>query len=299
MVNLEWYRTFKTIYEKGTLTKAAEILFISQPGVSLHLSSLESYVGVKLFDRIAKRMIPTEYGKVLYNSLVESLNRLEEIEKSFQRSTEINITTITIGMCFETFQFILESYLHCLDFNLISRFSEYRELLYELEKGIVDVVVTPQKTDAKGIEHFPVGKETIVLIASKDIDQKGFKSILNNGDQDLIIDWLLERKWYGTASDNEHFRRFWQTNFGKNPDFRQNYIVPNFNSIIRSLSLGSGLAIVPDFLCRKEIEKGNLKVLWKGSKQVSNQLFVAYRKNTIYQQQIDIIKDIFIREMKA
>lgn len=50
--NLEWYRTFKAIYEKGTLTAAAESLFISQPGVSLHLSSLESYMGVKLFDRV-------------------------------------------------------------------------------------------------------------------------------------------------------------------------------------------------------------------------------------------------------
>lgn len=51
MVNLEWCRTFKAIYKTGTLTGAAEILFISQPGVSLHLSSLETYVGNKLFDR--------------------------------------------------------------------------------------------------------------------------------------------------------------------------------------------------------------------------------------------------------
>ena len=42
MVNLEWYRTFKAVYKTGTLTGAAEVLFISQPGVSLHLSSLES-----------------------------------------------------------------------------------------------------------------------------------------------------------------------------------------------------------------------------------------------------------------
>ncbi|HCU46755.1 MAG TPA: LysR family transcriptional regulator, partial [Sphingobacterium sp.] len=47
MVNLEWCRTFKAIYKTGTLTGAAEILFISQPGVSLHLSSLETYVGNK------------------------------------------------------------------------------------------------------------------------------------------------------------------------------------------------------------------------------------------------------------
>ncbi len=55
-INLEWLRTFKAIYEHGTLTSAAEALFISQPGVSLHLNSLEGFTGYKLFDRSAKRM---------------------------------------------------------------------------------------------------------------------------------------------------------------------------------------------------------------------------------------------------
>ncbi|MGY0034484.1 LysR family transcriptional regulator [Pedobacter sp. NJ-S-72] len=88
MVNLEWYRTFKAIYETGTLTGAAEALFVSQPGVSLHLSSLESYVGYKLFDRTSRKMVPTERGKVMYNFVLEALLKLEEAEKHFHRSTE-------------------------------------------------------------------------------------------------------------------------------------------------------------------------------------------------------------------
>ena len=63
MVNLEWYRTFKAVYKTGTLTSAAEELFISQPGVSLHLSSLENYVGYKLFDRTGRKMVPPKKEK--------------------------------------------------------------------------------------------------------------------------------------------------------------------------------------------------------------------------------------------
>ncbi|UON85535.1 LysR family transcriptional regulator [Dyadobacter chenwenxiniae] len=48
MLNLEWFRTFKVVYEVGTLSAAAQSLFISQPGVSLHLSALESYTGYRL-----------------------------------------------------------------------------------------------------------------------------------------------------------------------------------------------------------------------------------------------------------
>jgi DNA-binding transcriptional LysR family regulator len=119
MVNLEWFRTFKAIYETGTLTGAAEALYISQPGVSLHLSSLEAHVGYKLFDRSSRKMVSTERGKLLYNFILEPLGKLEQAEQHFHKSNEKERPTISIGMCFETFQFTLESYLSSLKFNVI------------------------------------------------------------------------------------------------------------------------------------------------------------------------------------
>jgi DNA-binding transcriptional LysR family regulator len=71
--NLEWLRTFKAIYETGTLSAAAQELFISQPGVSLHLNSLEAFTGNKLFDRLARKMVPTEKGKILYNYIFSNV----------------------------------------------------------------------------------------------------------------------------------------------------------------------------------------------------------------------------------
>jgi len=47
--DLEWFRTFKIIYEVGTMSEAARELGVSQPGVSLQLSALESYIGQPLF----------------------------------------------------------------------------------------------------------------------------------------------------------------------------------------------------------------------------------------------------------
>jgi hypothetical protein len=55
-------------------------------------------------------MIPTERGKVLYNAITEPLAKLEEVEKNFQKSTEKLTPTISVGMCFETFQTTLEQY---------------------------------------------------------------------------------------------------------------------------------------------------------------------------------------------
>jgi len=293
MVNLEWYRTFKAIYSTGTLTGAAQTLFISQPGVSLHLSSLESYVGYKLFDRTARRMIPTEKGKVFYNFIIEPLSKLEEAEKNFQKSTEKQTPTISVGMCFETFQITLEQYISSLPFNVIIQFGLYPEMLENLDKGILDLIITPQKGTSTDIEFDAFSSETIVLVGGNDIDDQRLNEILAENDPEVLDFWLKQQKWYGTTGDMEHLRKFWQLNFDKYPDFRPNYIVPNLNSIVRCLTSGKGLAVIPDFLCKKEVDNGQIKMLWEGKSKLTNTLYFGSRKKTVYKQEIDTIKKLF------
>jgi DNA-binding transcriptional LysR family regulator len=95
----------------------------------------------------------------------------------------------------------------------------------------------------------------------------------------------------------EHLFRFWQLNFNSNPDFRPNYIVPNINSIVRCLTSGKGLAVIPDFLCRKEVESGQVKLLWEGSPKLKNTLHFATRRRTQYGSEIALIKDLFRKVM--
>ena len=293
MVNLEWYRTFRAIYKTGTLTGAAESLFISQPGVSLHLGSLEAYVGYKLFDRTGRKMIPTERGKVLFNAVSEALSKLEEVEKNFQKSTEKTTPTISVGMCFETFQTTLEQYVSTLDFNLIIGFGEYPEMLDQLDKGILDLIITPKKGTSPNILHEAFSSEQIILVGGKNVDTDSFKEVLKTKDFKEIENWLKQEKWYGTTGDMEHLFQFWLLNFGHKPNFRPNYIVPNLNSIIRCLKGGTGLAVVPDFLCKNEIENGDVKLIWEGGRKLENTLYFGCRKQTMYQNEIDHIKGLF------
>ena len=297
MLNLEWLRTFKTIYEKGSLTGAAEALYISQPGASLHLSSLESYVGFKLFERQPRKLIPTERGKLLYNSIVDPLRQLHEVETHFQKSTREDIPTITAGMCFETFQISLEKHLPDLKFNLIAEFGDYRELLQKLKQGVIDIVVTPHKVEKSGLEFVPFSRENIILAAGRGTDTRQFEHLLRSAKKEELVDWLITQTWYGIAGDNEHLHRFWQTNFGGRPDFRPNFIVPNIHSIVRSLSSSPGLAVIPDFLCSKEIESGSISLLWKGYAPISNTLYFATPKDTLYPEQIEVIRDLLKAEM--
>ena len=297
MVNFEWYRTFKAIYETGSLTGAAESLYISQPGVSLHLSSLESYTGYKLFDRNSRKMVPTERAKILYNYILEPVNKLQVAENHFRKSTERDVPTISIGMCFETFQFTLESYLPTLPFNVIIKFGEYPEMLADLDNGILDLIITPQKGDYKGLVYEPFFKEKIVLVGGGQTNTSTFEELITLGEFAAAEKWLKSQPWYGTTGDMEHLRSFWFNNFGHRPDFNPNYIVPNMGSILRCLDNREGLAVIPDFLSKKDIDAGKIKIIWEGKQAIENTLYFGTRTKTMYAEEIKKVEEIFKKEM--
>ncbi|ATL46195.1 LysR family transcriptional regulator [Chitinophaga caeni] len=296
LMSLEWLRTFKAIYETGSLTGAAQALYISQPGVSLHLNSLESYTGYKLFDRSPRRMIPTERGKVLYNFILEPLSKLESAEQLFHKSSKTDRATIAIGMCFETFQFTLERYISTLPFNVIIKFGEYPVMIQDLDKGLLDLIITPQKDMEKQLAFEPFSKERIVLVAGAKTDLKPLQAYIKKGYLEAAQQWLKEQIWYSTAADMEHLKKFWMVNFKHHPDFKPNYIVPNISSIVRCLSDDQGFTVIPDFLCREEIQAGKLKLAWEGNPLIENILYFGTRKKTMYGKEIKQVQEIFLQQ---
>jgi DNA-binding transcriptional LysR family regulator len=294
MLNLEWFRTFKAIYETGNLSAAAQTLFISQPGVSIHLSSLEAYTGYRLFDRDTRKMVPTERGIILYNYITDSMSTLVEAEQLFHRNSQTNKATVSVGMGFETFEHALEQHIAQLPFNLILRFGEYPQMLHDLEAGVLDLILTPQRKRSPNLEYTPFTKERIVLICGSETNTEQFDKLLLANERAAIKQWLKEQVWYTTAADMEHLNNFWQTNFDSQPDFKPNYVVPYFSSILRCLRNGKGFAVMPDFLCRKEVANKTVRVAWEGSPHVENTLHFGKRKKTIYANEIRQLEELLV-----
>ncbi len=77
MVNLELYRVFYTVARCGSLTKAAEELFISQPAVSQAIKQLENQLGTALFNRTHKGMeLTAQGGEVVFHDIERALQLL-------------------------------------------------------------------------------------------------------------------------------------------------------------------------------------------------------------------------------
>ncbi len=84
MVNLELYRVFYTVAKCGSLTKAAEELYISQPAVSQAIKQLETQLDGKLFLRTSKGMELTEnQGKLMFDYVSRIILLSQEAENAF------------------------------------------------------------------------------------------------------------------------------------------------------------------------------------------------------------------------
>ena len=84
MVNLELYRVFYTVAKCGSLTKAAEQLYISQPAVSQAIKQLETQLGGKLFNRTHKGMELSETGgKQIFAGVEKALKLLDDAESKY------------------------------------------------------------------------------------------------------------------------------------------------------------------------------------------------------------------------
>ncbi|RKS42820.1 DNA-binding transcriptional LysR family regulator [Gillisia mitskevichiae] len=299
MVNLEWYRSFKAIYENKTLTKAAVVLYTSQPGVSLHLNSLEAYIGKKLFERTSRRMVPTEDGKQLYAYIIDAIEKLENAEQHFKKTSKKNIPSLNIGMCTETFQAIVEPEVPSLPFNLIAKFGDHSDLIKDLNNGILDLVITPKQKDPKKtqIRYEPFTKEKIILVAGSKTNLDIINKYLKFEQWSDLEKILKDNIWYSASNEMDHFRGFWFENFKKRLDFKPNYILPSISSIIRCLKNNTGFATIPDFLAQSAIDAGELKLVWEGKVITENTLYFATRDDLKLKKEIEVIKNIFKNKM--
>ena len=54
MINLNQLRIFQAVTETHSFTRAAEVVHLTQPGISKHIKQMEEYYGAPLFDRLGK-----------------------------------------------------------------------------------------------------------------------------------------------------------------------------------------------------------------------------------------------------
>lgn len=100
-MTLRHLRIFVAVCETGSMTAAASQLFIAQPSISLAVSEMEEYYGVKLFDRISRKLYLTENGRRALQyarHIIDLLDEMEQGVKDLDTVGQLRVgTSITIG----------------------------------------------------------------------------------------------------------------------------------------------------------------------------------------------------------
>ncbi len=86
-LNFRQLEVFRAIMIAKTVSGAAELLHVSQPGISRLLKYMEYKLGIALFERHKGRLIPTPEGEELFHELEPIYQRIEELDVTIDRIT--------------------------------------------------------------------------------------------------------------------------------------------------------------------------------------------------------------------
>jgi DNA-binding transcriptional LysR family regulator len=145
------HRVFMEVAANLSFSKAAQVLFVTQPAVSKHIKALEDQYKVPLFERKGNSILLTEAGKRLYENLLQATEIERKIEYDLSILSNVSQAAghLRLGASTTIALYILPSILSGfqreyanVDIQLVNRNSEYilnALLNHEVDIGIIEV----------------------------------------------------------------------------------------------------------------------------------------------------------------
>lgn len=281
MVDLELYRIFKIVADEENLTRASEILNISQPAVTKHIHNLEDELEIKLFDRTKYGMKLTLDGKQIYNQIKDAINTLMNVENNIKQNKILNLGIHT-NMPKELYRNIISKIKqnnHNIEVNIEKAPTE--DMFSMLEKQRIDAYLSkkqPEDIHSESIKFIKLGTfhdNFFVNADSKFLD----KNILK--DDEKITIYTL-RNISTTSRNLENILK--EKNF-KNIEIKN----ATFNTIIEKMQNNDIIAYITEEYIQEELESGKLSKLELGIEAKVLEYGIYYNSNN----KIKNVKSIF------
>jgi len=100
MINLDRLRIFQAVAEARSFTRAAEVVHLTQPGISKHIKQMEEYYGIPLFDRLGKRVALTQAGEILSEATEEIMASAAAAEQRIEELKGLHGGKLVLGASF-------------------------------------------------------------------------------------------------------------------------------------------------------------------------------------------------------
>ena len=192
-MNLKQLEAFVQVSESGSFSKAAKELFLTQPTISAHISSLEKELNVRLFIRNTKEVSLSDDGKDLYRYAKQITDLEKAIEERFYMDSDDGKHFITIAASTIPAQYLLPKVLMCYrerypkeQIKIME--TDSSEVVTQVVDHMVDVGFTGTVLEKKHCKYIPFYKDELAVITP---DTPEYRILKEQNRHD--IDWIKRK----------------------------------------------------------------------------------------------------------
>lgn len=192
-ISYDWYRIFYCVAECGSITVAAEKLFISQPAVSQTVKQLEETLECALFLRTPKGVKLTTEGEILYRYISEGVTAFSEGERRLTAMLRLDAGEIRIGASDMTLEFCLLPYLELFhkkypNVRIAITNNPTPQTLELLKQGRIDFAAVSEPFDFAGFEVFLIREIKDIFIGSAESEIPENLSLADMKDELILLE---------------------------------------------------------------------------------------------------------------
>lgn len=178
MIELNQLQQLITIAKKGTISKAANELLISQPALSRSMQRLEADLNVLLFDHYKNKVILNKNGELVVKKAQKILGSIDKMILEVQEFDQAHLT-IALASCAPAPIWDLEAIIKELYQNakVTSQIINQNDLISSLKNNDYHLIITPFKYDDQDIISYPYLEEQLYLSLPQNHHLKDKKEI--------------------------------------------------------------------------------------------------------------------------
>ncbi len=168
-LELKYFKLVAVVAKEGSLAKASEKLFLTQPALSHQLKEIETQLGTKVFNRINRKLILTEAGEMMLSYSKRILGEVDGFTEEIETRLKGEVGTIRLtaesNTCFHWLPKILREHQReypNVEFRLKSPSTKPADEL--LLDGQVDVAIVCRKSRDKNIAYADLFTDDVVAL---------------------------------------------------------------------------------------------------------------------------------------
>ncbi len=290
--NFEYYKLFYMIVKEGSITKAAEKLFISQSAVTQALKKFEEVLGEKVFLRQKGGVILTTEGAKLFSYIESSVSTLLNARNMFNQYINPNYGFIKIGGGSAYGQLIAPKIISKLNqkypnIEISMKNISTKEGIQKLLNNELDILIAEFTTMRNDLTYIPCAKSEYVFFTTNEYLNGNEITTKNLSEFNLILP--------SKGSDRRSFIDSKLEKMGISIEAK--YEFSSANMIISMVENGLGIGCVNGLLIKDKLQKKELIKLDLNLDMSGNDLYIVVRNleftSAATRKLIEIIKEQF------